>query len=138
MAAIACVVIAAVVSVVRLFSDALPGQQNWATLNSQAGYAGRTFPSEDLIGSAFVAEDARLWIPLHGRYRIVVGAPSQYAPILYTAPNFLKGFLLPRVRDDSPRTRWVFCVGCDLASLGPGFHVLSDGRNGTLFGRLGR
>jgi hypothetical protein len=96
--AIACVGLALVVSVQRLFNDALPGQQGWSTRNSGRTYAQRTFPGDDLIGSAQVAEDARLWLPPKSSYRIAIGEAKRYTPWAWAAPNFFAGFLLPRKR----------------------------------------
>ena len=53
----------------------------------------------------------------------------------FAAPHFLEGFLMPRHRVDSLDAPWVYCLGCDIATLGAGFHVLSDGGNGVMFGR---
>ena len=135
--AILCVALTLGVSLRWLFHDALPGQQSWSTRNSVASYAERTFPRDELIGSATVVEDARLWMPRTSSYRIVVGENKKYSPWAWAAPNFLAGFLLPRMRDDSPGTEWIFCLGCDIPALGPGFEVLSDGHNGVVFGRRG-
>ena len=129
-----CVVLTLAVGVRRLFNDALPGQDHWATLNASQNYNGRTFPPDELIGSGRVAEDGRLWMPSDASYRVVVGANYKYNPWNWAAPHFLEGFLFPRHRVDSTAP-WVFCLGCDVRSLGDHFKVLSNGGNGVLFGR---
>jgi hypothetical protein len=129
-----CVVLTLAVCVRWLFHDALPGQDNWASLNSSENYNERTFPSDEFIGSGHVAEDARLWMPSHASYRVLVGEKYENSAWGFAAPNFLEGFLFPRRRVDLS-ARWVFCLGCEVASLGAGFHVLSDGGNGVVFGR---
>jgi hypothetical protein len=134
---VVCAGLILLVSVSRLFNDALPGQDHWASLNAHATYAERTFPSDAFIGSGHVAEDARLWMPRDTTYRIVVAARYANTPWGYAAPDFLAEFLFPRRRVDSSLSRWVFCIGCVTASLGNDFHVLSDGGNGVLFGRVG-
>lgn len=134
--AIMCVALALIVSVRWLLDDALPGQQVWSTRNSDRTYMERTFPGDELIGNGRVIEDARLWMPLTSSYRLVIGENERYSPLAWAAPNFLAGFMLPRRRDDSLDTRWIFCFGCEVSSLGRGFEVLSDGRNGVVFGRL--
>ena len=131
-----CVVLTLAVCMRWLFHDALPGQDHWATLNSEETYAQRTFPSDEFIGSGHVAEDARLWMPRDATYRIVVGSKYENTPWGWAAPNFLAGFLFPRRRDDR-HAKWVLCLGCDEGSLGSSFNVLSDGGNGVVFGRLG-
>jgi len=133
---IACVVLTLAVTLRWLFHDALPGQDHWASLNSSQTYAERTFPSDEFIGSGHVAEDARLWMPRDATYRVLVGSKYENSPWGWAAPNFLAGFLFPRRRDDAHAT-WVVCLGCDVGSLGSSFHVLSDGGNGVVFGRLG-
>ncbi len=132
---ILCVTLTLGVSLRWLFHDALPGQQGWSTRNSNASYPERTFPSDELIGSAKVVEDARLWMPRNSSYRLVIGENKKYSPWAWAAPNFLAGFLLPRRRDDSLSTTWIFCLGCDVPALGVGFEVLSDSGNGVVFGR---
>jgi hypothetical protein len=122
------------VTLVRLFDDALPGQNHWATLNSEHTYAQRTFPSDEFIGSARVAEDARLWMPRDARYRILVGPGLENSPWSYAAPGFLTGFLLPRRRVFEGDAPWVICIRCDRSTTN--LEVLSDGGNGIVFGRL--
>lgn len=134
--AIMCVALALVVSGRWLLHDALPGQQSWSARNSNQTYAERTFPSDALIGSAKVSEDARLWMPRDARYRLVIGEKEKYSPWSWAAPSFLAGFLAPRKRNDSPSTKWILCLGCDVSSLGTNFDVLSNGGNGVSFGRL--
>jgi hypothetical protein len=133
---IACVVLTLAVTLRWLFHDALPGQDHWASLNSSETYAQRTFPSDEFIGSGHVAEDARLWMPRGATYRIIVGPKYENTPWGWAAPNFLEGFLFPRKRNDSD-AKWVLCLGCDVGALGPSLHVLSNGGNGVVFGRLG-
>ena len=132
---IACVVLTLAVTLRWLFHDALPGQDHWASLNSSETYAQRTFPADEFIGSGHVAEDARLWMPRSATYRVLVGSKYAGSPWDWAAPNFLAGFLFPRKRDDA-HARWVLCLGCDVSSLGSGFHTLSDGGNGVVFGRI--
>ena len=129
-----CVVLTLAVCLRWLFHDALPGQDFWASLNSSQNYNERTFPPDEFIGSGRVAEDGRLWMPSDASYRVVVGAKYENTAWGFAAPHFLEGFLFPRHRIDSSAP-WVFCLGCDLASLGPGFQVLSNGGNGVVFGR---
>jgi hypothetical protein len=133
---IACVVLTLAVTLRWLFHDALPGQDHWASLNSSETYAQRTFPSDEFIGSGHVAEAARLWMPRSATYRVLVGSKYKGSPWDWAAPNFLAGFLFPRKRDDA-HGQWVLCLGCDVSSLGSGFHSLSDGGNGVVFGRIG-
>jgi hypothetical protein len=133
---VVCVFLTLAVTIRWLFHDALPGQNHWASLNASQTYAERTFPSDEFIGSGHVAEDARLWMPRNATYRVFVGEKYQNTPWGWAAPNFLAGFLLPRVRDDS-NGRWVICLGCDSDALGKRFHVLSNGGNGVVFGRFG-
>ena len=130
-----CVVLTLAVTLRWFFHDALPGQDHWASLNSNETYAERTFPSDEFIGSGHVAEDARLWMPRSASYRVVVGSKVQGSPWDWAAPNFLAGFLFPRKRDDA-HAQWVICLGCDVSSLGSGFKPLSDAGNGVVFGRL--
>jgi hypothetical protein len=125
-----CVALTVAVCLRWLFHDALPGQDHWATLNSSQSYAERTFPPDDFIGSAKVAEDARLWMPREADYRVVVGEKYQNSPWGWAAPHFLEGFLFPRHRIDSAAP-WVLCLGCG----SPSIRVLSDGGDGVLFGR---
>jgi len=129
-----CVVLTFAICLRWLFHDALPGQNHWATLNSSENYNQRTFPSDEFIGSGKVAEDGRLWMPRHATYRVVVGAKYENTAWGFAAPHFLEGLLFPRRRVDTP-AEWAFCLGCDVGSLGPGFHVLSNGGNGVVFGR---
>jgi hypothetical protein len=131
-----CVVLTLAVTLRWFFHDALPGQDHWASLNSDQTYAERTFPSDEFIGSGRVAEDARLWMPRGASYRILVGSKFENTPWGWAAPNFLTGFLFPRKRDDAT-AKWILCLGCDAGALGRTFHVLSDGGNGVVFGRLG-
>ena len=130
-----CVVLTLAVCLRWLFHDALPGQDHWASLNSSQNYNERTFPSDEFIGSGHVAEDGRLWMPSHASYRVVVGDKYHNSAWGFAAPHFLEGFLFPRRRVESPAATWVFCLGCDVASLGSAFHVLSNGGNGVVFGR---
>ena len=123
--AVAFVALLLITSLFRLFDDALPGQDHWATLNSSETYAQRTFPSDQFIGSARVAEAARLWMPRNARYRISVGPQYVRTPWGYAAPSFLTGFLLPRHRVLGGPAPWVICIRCDRAALGPSFDVLS-------------
>ena len=122
----------------RLFDEALPGQDHWASLNSSLGYMQRTFPSDEFIGSGLVAENARLWMPRDARYRVLVGEKyiASKSPWSYAAPTFFAQFLLPRKRVDAANVGWVVCIGCDRRGLGS-FHVLADGGNGVVFGRVG-
>ena len=131
-----CVVLTVAVTLRWFFHDALPGQDHWASLNSSQTYAERTFPSDEFIGSGRVADDARLWMPRDETYRVLVGPKYENSPWDWAAPNFYAGFLLPRQRDDVA-AKWVLCLGCDVGALGKSFHVLSDGGNGVVFGRLG-
>jgi hypothetical protein len=131
-----CVVLTLAVTMRWLFHDALPGQDHWASLNSSQTYAQRTFPSDEFIGSGHVVEDARLWMPRSATYRVLVGAKYENSAWGWAAPNFLAGFLFPRKRDDVA-AKWILCLGCDVGALGTGFHVLSDGGNGVVFGRIG-
>jgi hypothetical protein len=133
----ACAALALAVATHRLFSEALPGQDHWASLNSSLGYTARTFPPDEFIGSGAVAENARFWMPRNARYRVVFGDEfvRSRSPWRYAAPSFLAGFLLPRRQTDSRAARWIFCIGCARSALGPSFEVLSDGGNGVLFGR---
>jgi hypothetical protein len=130
--------LALVVGVNRLFTEALPGQDTWASLNSSLGFEARTFPAAQLIGSGAVAEDASLWMPRDARYRVLVGRKYKGTPWGWAAPHFLAGFLLPRKQTTSQSTRWVICIGCDVSSIGRPFKVLSDGGNGVLFGQVRR
>jgi hypothetical protein len=132
---VVCVVLTISVTLRWLFHDALPGQDHWASLNSGQTYAERTFPPDEFIGSGKVAEDARLWMPRSATYRILVGEKYENSAWGFAAPHFLEGFLFPRHRVDTPATSWVLCLGCDVAALGGGFRVLSDGGNGVVFGR---
>jgi hypothetical protein len=137
--AAACAALTLVVGANRLFTEALPGQDHWASLNSSLGYTERTFPPDEFIGSATVAEDARLWMPRTARYRLLVGEKyvSENSAWSWAAPHFLAGFLLPREQTDSASAPWIVCIGCDRSALGPSFETLSDGGNGVLFGRIG-
>jgi hypothetical protein len=137
MGVVVCVLLTLAVTLRWLFHDALPGQDHWASLNASETYAERTFPMDDLIGSGHVAEDARLWMPRGATYRVSVGDKYANTPWGWAAPNFLAGFLFPRERDDANGT-WIICLGCDTDSLGEGFHILSNGGNGVVFGRAGR
>lgn len=134
--ALFCAALTLAVTVRWLFHDALPGQDHAASFNSSQTYAQRTFPSDEFIGSGRVAEDARLWMPRNAPYRVVVGAKYENGPWGFAAPNFLAGFLLPR-RQSSHAPKWIFCLGCDVASLGKNFQILSAGGNGVVFGRVG-
>lgn len=125
-----CAVITLAVCLRWLFHDALPGQDHWASLNSSQTYAQRTFPSDELIGSGHVAEDARLWMRGDATYRIVIGSKHENTAWGFAAPHFLEGFLFPRRRVGA-EAPWLVCLGCDTSQL----HVLSDGGNGVLFGR---
>lgn len=133
---VVCVILTVSVSLRWFFHDALPGQDHLASFNSSATYAERTFPSDEFIGSGRVADDARLWIPRGATYRILVGPKYENTPWGWAAPNFFAGFLFPRERDDA-NSNWILCLGCDVGALGTNFHVLSDGGNGVVFGRLG-
>jgi hypothetical protein len=128
-----CIGLTLVTAVWRLFDDALPGQDHWATVNSSQTYVQRTFPTDEFIGSAHVAEDARLWMPRDATYRVVVGEKYKFTPWSWAAPNFLAGFLFPRRRDESGATPWIVCLGCEQKPAA----VLSDGQNGVSFGRGG-
>ena len=130
-----CIALAVVVSAARYFSDALDGSAFWADQHSALDYAMRSVPPESAVGSQKVVEDARLWMPTDATYRIVT-APDLQGPLLWAAPDFLAGFLLPRRQTDSADARWVFCYQCDPTELGDRFEVLSDGGNGVLFGRM--
>ena len=136
--ALLCAAVTLAVGIWRLFDDALPGQDVWASLNSRQTYMERTFPSDEFIGSGRVIEDARLWMPGDARYRVVVGPQYENTPWGWAAPNFLAGFLFPRRQAESGSTPWVFCLGCDVSALGEGFERLSDGGNGVVFGRVAR
>ena len=133
---VVCVVLTVAVTLRWFVHDALPGQDHWASLNSSQTYAERTFPADEFIGSGRVAEAARLWMPRAATYRVLVGPKYENTPWGWAAPNFLAGFLFPRKRDDA-NAAWVLCLGCDVSGLGARFHVLSDGGNGVVFGRLG-
>jgi hypothetical protein len=75
-------------------------------------------------------------MPRDATYRVLVGPKYENSPWDWAAPNFYAGFLFPRQRDDMA-AKWVLCLGCDVSALGSSFHVLSDGGNGVVFGRLG-
>jgi hypothetical protein len=125
-----CVALTLAVCLRWLFHDALPGQDHWATVNSEQTYAERTFPPDEFIGNGHVAEDGRLWMPKDATYEVLVGKQYRQAPWGYAAPHFLEGFLFPRKRV-AARASWVFCLGCDAAPM----RILSDGGNGVVFGR---
>ena len=124
-----CVVVTLAVCVRWMFHDALPGQDHWATLNSNETYAQRTFPSDEFIGSGRVAEEARRRMPADATYTVVVGEAKQNTAWGFAAPHFLEGFLFPRHRVESDAL-WQFCLGCD----SPPAKVLADGGNGVTFG----
>ena len=89
-----------------------------------------------MAGSGKVIEDARLWMPEDAAYRVVRGRRYPETGYSYWAQYFLNGFLLPRRQTTSEAARWIFCFGCSDATLGR-LRVLSDDRDGLVFGRVG-
>lgn len=116
--------------------DALDGNRFWAERNASLGDMARAVPFEEAVGSAEVAEDARLWMPEDATYRIVQ-APDLSGPLQWAAPDFLATFLQPRTQTTDEDAEWLFCYSCDTDDLGEGFEVLSDSGTGVLFGRIG-
>lgn len=131
---VACVVIAVGAGMTR-FDDTLGFYDLRADENASYDYAARTYPSENVVGSARVVEDARLWMPQDARYRVVFG-PRSTAEVRRNAPLFLRELLLPRLLTTSESASWVVCLGCKQSTLGRRFRLLSDDGTGVLFGRI--
>jgi len=107
-----------------------------ADANVAATYSERTYPDvEWLVGGAKVMEDARLWMPADGTYRVVRGSGAVPQPRLESLRFFLRVLLMPREQTELASAPWVFCFGCTRTSLGPGYVVLSDSGHGFLFVR---
>ena len=136
--ALACAALTLIVGIFRLFDDALPGQNHWATLNSEETSFQRTFPSDEFIGSGKVAAAARQMIPPDASYAIAVGSKYTNTPWGFAAPNFFTGFLFPRHRDDSGSSPWLICLGCDAGQVGSRTAVAADGGNGVKLVRAGQ
>jgi hypothetical protein len=134
---VVCVAVAVVLAALRL--DEVQGLFDFrADQNASLGYLDRLYADGGVAGSQRVVEDALAWMPPDATYRVLVG-PHMTGVAPFTrlvAEDFLEYFLLPRRRAESEPTPWVFCYGCDVSALGPSFHVLSDGGNGVLFGRV--
>lgn len=83
-----------------------------------------------------VVEDALVLLPVHARYRVVVG--RNWRPLRRTRwtnsleRDFLKYYLLPRRVSRSRSVPWVFCLACDRTKLGSDVRVLSEGFDGFL------
>jgi hypothetical protein len=130
---VACVAAAAFVGASRL-DVAVAVFDFRADLNASLSYRDRTYLPTNLAGASNLLEDARLRMPRHATYRVVVGPRAGPETRRY-ARFFLVGLLLPRRQTESPSAPYVFCYGCTRSTLGPRVHVLA--RSGDLlFGRI--
>lgn len=94
-----------------------------------------TLPEWGAAG-AKVLEAARLWMPEDATYRVVFGREFDGIRSSDFTRHFLPGYLLPRRQTGSDSAEWVFCYGCDDATLGERFEVLSRVDGGPAFGRM--
>jgi hypothetical protein len=133
---VVCVLAAALAGLSRL--DETLGLFDWrADHNASLAYLDREYGDRGWALDRRVIEDARLWMPRDAAYATVLG-PRWDNLDGQVAADFLKYFLLPRLETDVGSASWVFCYACDVAQLGPDFEVLSEGRDGILFGRVAR
>jgi hypothetical protein len=131
-----CVALAALLAVARL-DEALGLYDFRADTNASLGYLERAFADDGIVVSRAVVQDAAAWIPPGGSYRVVLGRriPGEHRFTRLIVEDFLRYYLFPRRQTASRAAPWVLCFGCDTASLGPRFQVLSDNGNRVVFGR---
>jgi hypothetical protein len=105
--------------------------------NASLGYLERSFADDGVAVSREVVQDAVAWIPEDGGYRVVLGPriSGEHRFTRLVLEDFLRYYLFPRRQTESPAATWVLCYGCDVASLGGRFEVLSDNGDGILLGR---
>ena len=133
---VACVALAGLTAAGRL-DDTIAVFDFLADGNAQRTYMQRVYPESAWVaGKSSVLEDARLWMPEDATYRVVQGPAFDNARYSGFGRYFLLGFLLPRRQVEDESAKWVFCYGCDAATLGDPFEVLSDSGEGFLFGRV--
>ncbi|MBA3333972.1 MAG: hypothetical protein H0U30_08275 [Actinobacteria bacterium] len=126
---------AAAISGVLKFDDTLGVYDSAADRNHAFDYRERVYPEPVVAGSGKVFEDARLSMPADASYRVVRGRRYAETGYSYWAQYFLNGFLLPRRQTSSEEARWIFCFGCDAATLGR-LRILSDEGDGLVFGKV--
>ena len=132
-----CVVACAGMVVLKL-DDSLGVLDQGADRSASTTYSERTYPTSRWVaGDANVLEDARLWMPENATYRVVLGPRQAMLGYSDWAPYFLHFALLPRRQSTSRDAPWVFCYGCDAASVAR-LEVLSDGDGEVVFGRTNR
>jgi hypothetical protein len=128
---VACVLAVAASGIAKL-DDTLGLFDYRADRNAGLRYLEREYGDRGWAADRTVIEDARLAMPPDATYRIVLG-PRWDNLDGTVAADFLRYFLLPR--RDTEAAPWVFCYGCDREALGEGFEVVSEGRDGIVFGR---
>jgi len=112
-----------------------------ADQNAARGYLNHLYADpHNILGRPKVFVDALAWMPEDATYAVITGPRMDVRGSLARplASAYLRFLLLPRRRTEPASARWLFCYGCDVASLGGRFQVLSDGGQGILFGRLRR
>jgi hypothetical protein len=133
---VACVALAGLTAAGRL-DDTIAVFDFVADANAGRSYTERTYPGVAWVaGSSAVLEEARLRMPKDATYRVVEGPAFGSAKYSGFGRYFLLGLLLPRRQVDDESAEWAFCYGCDEATLGDRFEVLSDSGDGFLFGRM--
>lgn len=133
---VVCVAVAVTTAAMKL-DDVLGILDLRADTNAAYRYDQRnhTLPEWAAAGGK-VLEDARLWMPEDATYRVVLGREFDGIRSADFTRHFLLGFLLPRRPTGSNSAEWVFCYGCDDATLGDRFEVLSRVDGGPSFGRM--
>jgi hypothetical protein len=131
-----CVAVAFGVAAAR-WPTALAIFDGRADANSSYTYSQRahTHPEWSPEGGR-VLEDARLWMPMDARYRVVFGPGFDPLRTSDFTRYLLLWFLLPRRPTTSSSAKWVFCYGCTSTTLGRRFDILSQAGGGPTFGRM--
>ncbi|MEX2049121.1 MAG: hypothetical protein WEB90_06050 [Gemmatimonadota bacterium] len=131
-----CVASAAAIGLFRI--DEVLGLFDWRSdQNAALAYLERIHGDDGVVANRQVVEDARALMPEDAAYRVLVGphlrAANDSAGALIS--DYLRYLLVPRRQIETGPAEWVFCYGCELSELSEQFEVLSDGGDGTLFGR---
>ena len=131
-----CAAVAITTATIRL-DDVLGVYDLRADTNAASTYDQRahTYPGWSTAGGK-VLEDARLWMPEHATYRVVLGPGFDEARSTDFTRHMLLWFLLPRRPTESDSAKWVFCYGCNDTTLGERLRVLSHVEGGPSFGRV--
>lgn len=131
-----CVAVAVGTAAVKV-DDVLGYFDVRADTNAAATFEQRahTYPGWAVSEGRFM-EDARLWMPEDARYRVVLGPRFDAERSWDLTRYLLLWYLLPRRPTTSASAEWAFCYGCDEATLGDRFEILSRVPGGPLFGRV--